>query len=461
MFALYGAALRLVWAALLPYQIVMGWLRRGGVSRRDRVARGPAPEGLRPGSIWVHAVSFGEVRLAHAVIEGLRARLPGASFHLTTSTATGLHLATAARRERRRGAADSVSAAPLDLPGPLGRFEARVQPRALVLIETELWPNLLRRCARAGRPILILNARLSERAWPRTRRFRSLFAPGLAGAALVAAQSEADASRYRTLGAPPASVQVTGNLKFDLPPASGDSEALRVRLALPPDAFVFVAGSTARGEEEAVARAFGALRSVRPDARLVIAPRHPEDNDRTARHLEQAGFTVARYRGPAAPDAGSQVAGTGAVADAVLVEVMGILPALYPLAAIAFVGGSLVPRGGQNLLEPAAVGVPVLFGPQVENFRFAADALLASGGGFMARDADDLAARVVILARDEAARAATGARAKETVARHRGALAACLDRASACLRPLAGAASAPPDTAPPGVRPDEARHASR
>ena len=426
MFALYGAALRLVWAALLPYQIVMEWLfRRGGPRWRDRVVRGPRPEGLRPGSIWVHAVSFGEVRLAHAVIEGLRARLPGASFHLTTSTATGLTLATAARREGRKGAADSTGAPPVDLPGPLARFEAMVQPRALVLIETELWPNLLRRCARAGRPILILNARLSERAWPRTRRFRSLFAPGLAGTTLIAAQSEADAERYRALGAPPERVRVTRNLKFDLPFAAGDTEAARRRLSIPPDATVFVAGSTARGEEEAVARAFRALRSLRPEARLLLAPRHPEDNERAGRRMEEEGFRVARY---------SALSSGAGEADVVLVDVMGVLPALYPLASLAFVGGSLVPRGGQNLLEPAAAGVPVLFGPGVENFRFAADALLASGGGFMARDADDLAVLVVRLSCDDRARAAAGTRAKDTVARNRGALSACLDQSLRCLQ---------------------------
>lgn len=411
MFALYGAALRLAWAALLPYQIVTEWLfRRGGPRRRDRVVRGPLPEGLRPGSIWVHAVSFGEVRLAHLVIAGLRARLPGASFHLTSSTATGLALA-------RKGAADSVSAPPLDLPGPLGRFEARLRPSALVLIETELWPNLLRRFGRSGRPVLILNARLSERSWPRTRRFRSLFAPGLEKVALVAAQSDADAERYRALGAPADRVVITGNLKFDLPLPQGDVDAARRRLALPADATVLVAGSTARGEEEAVARAFLALRASVAGARLIVAPRHPEDNERTRRHLEEAGLAVARYSSP------------DPVTDAVLVDVMGVLPALYPLATVAFVGGSLVPRGGQNLLEPAAAGVPVLFGPRVENFRFAADALLASGGGFLVRDADDLASLTVRLVRDPAARAAAGARAKDTVARHHGPLTACLDEA--------------------------------
>jgi 3-deoxy-D-manno-octulosonic-acid transferase len=438
MFALYGAALRLAWAALLPYQIVMEWLfRRGAPRRLDRLVRGPLPEGLRPGSIWVHAVSFGEVRLAHLVIEGLRARLPGSSFHLTSTTGTGLALAAAARREGWKGAADSVGASPLDLPAPLRRFEERLRPEALVLIETELWPNLLRRSASAGRPVLVLNARLSERAWPRTRRFRRLFAPGLAGIALVAAQSEADAERYRALGAPADRVVVTGNLKFDLPLPSGDVAAARQRLALPPDAAVFVAGSTARGEEDAVARAFQALRAAAPGARLLVAPRHPEDHDRFLRPLEEAGFVVARY-------SRLGVEPRPAPADAVLVDVMGVLPALYPLAAIAFVGGSLVPRGGQNLLEPAASGVPVLFGPRVENFRFAADALLASGGGFMVRDADDLAAQAVRLLRDHAARHEAGARAKETVARHRGTLTVCLDRAEAVLRTLRHGAGASP-----------------
>jgi 3-deoxy-D-manno-octulosonic-acid transferase len=423
--ALYGAALRLAWVASIPYQIVMAALfGRPAVPWRERLGRAPQIASLSPGSLWVHAVSFGEVRLAHAVIAALRAQL-GVPVLLTTTTGTGRALAERWHRERSPGAADAVSAPPLDLPGPIGRFLDAARPRALVLIETELWPHLLRLAPARGVPVLVINGRLSARGFARLLRVRSLFAPGVAAIHLVAAQSEEDAARFRTLGVPADRVRVTGNVKFDLPVPEAAGDPVRRRLALSGDATVFVAGSTARAEAAPVARAFAALRAAVPGALLVIAPRHPEDVAPARRLFERQGWRVRPWsaldEAGAAPDGGPDRTGAPAF-DVVVIDTMGVLPAIYACATVAFVGGSLVTRGGQNLLEPAAAGVPVLFGPHVDTVRFAAEALLASGGGFQVEDGDALAAETLRLTRDPAARAVAGARARDTVRRNRGAL---------------------------------------
>ena len=440
MHALYGAALRLAWVASIPYQIVMAALHgRTAVPRRERLGRAPQLTLLPPGALWVHAVSFGEVRLAHALIAALRARL-SLPVLLTTTTGTGRALAERWRREQAPGAADVVSAPPLDLPGPIGRFLDAARPRALILVETELWPNLLRLAPARGVPVLIVNGRLSPRGFARLQRVRSLFTPGAMAMRLVAAQSQEDAGRFRTLGVPGDRVTVTGNIKFDLPVPQAAGDPVRRRLGLRVDTPVLVAGSTARAEAAPVARAFAALRGSVPGAILVIAPRHPEDVSPARRLLEGQGWRVCPWSafepaGPARDDPG------GAPGfDVVVVDTMGVLPAIYACATVAFVGGSLVTRGGQNLLEPAAAGVPVLFGPHVDTVRFAAEALLASGGGFQVADGEALAAEVLRLARDRAARDAAGALARETVTRHRGALERTVALVAGALEPAAAPA---------------------
>jgi 3-deoxy-D-manno-octulosonic-acid transferase len=418
--ALYGAALRLAWVASIPYQIVMAALHgRPAIPWRERLGRAPQLSTLPPGALWVHAVSFGEVRLAHAIIAALRARLPHPIL-LTTATATGRALAERWRREQSPGAADAVSSPPLDLPGPIGRFLDAARPRALVLVETELWPNLLRLAPARGVPVLVVNGRLSPRGFSRQRRARSLFAPGMAAMQLVAAQSQEDAARFVTLGVPAERVTTTGNIKFDLPVPEAAGDPVRRRLGLRADATVFVAGSTARGEAAPVADAFAALRAAVPGALLVIAPRHPEDVAPARRLLERPGWRVRLWS--SFEDADGTASPAEPEYDVVVVDRMGVLPAIYACATVAFVGGSLVTRGGQNLLEPAAAGVPVLFGPHVDTVRFAAEALLASGGGFQVIDAITLAAEVLRLARDPGSRSTAATRARETVKRNRGAL---------------------------------------
>jgi 3-deoxy-D-manno-octulosonic-acid transferase len=442
MYGLYGVLLRLAWAVVLPYQIVSARLAgRPGPPVRERLALGPQPSGLTPGGLWVHAVSVGEVRLALTTIAALRRRWPGRPVHLTTCTPTGRGLALEARSAGQRGAPDSLSDAPIDLPGPVGRFLDRVRPRALLLMETEIWPNMLRLAAARGVTIAVLNGRISPRALPRYRRARRLFASALSHVGLFAMQSEEDAARIRSLGARSAAVRVSGNMKFDLPRPAATADGVRHRLGFSGAEPILVAGSTARGEEPAIIEAFRALRRVAPGARLVVAPRHPEDVGVADDILRAAGLVTRRYS-MAPPAAGAPPeASPATAADAMVIDVLGVLPEIYVAAAVAFVGGSLVPRGGQNLLEPAAVGCPVLFGPLVENWRTAADALLRAGGGFMVRDAAELAAQVARLAADEAARAEAGARALTVVEANRGALDRTLDLLAAQIDPPAGAAA--------------------
>jgi len=428
MYGLYGALLRLVWAVVIPYQFVIGLVTgHPGPRLGERLVRGPDPRAHGPNGLWVHAVSVGEVRLALTVIAAIRRRWPGGPVHLTTGTETGRALALETAGRAAAGAPDGVSALPLDLPGPMGRLIDRLRPRAILVIETEIWPNLIRRAAAHGVPVVIVNGRLAPRTFPRYRVARRLFAPALARVGLVAAQTREDADRFRALGAPKERVLVTGNLKFDLPVPRADGEAVRRRLGFPPGATVLVAGSTARAEAAPVLAAYAALAAVDSGARLVLAPRHPEDVAPAAAALEARAIAWRRW---------SALDGTAAGDwSAVLVDVMGVLPEIYAAASLAFVGGSLVPRGGQNLLEPAALGCPVLFGPRLDNVRAAAAALLAAGGGFRADDGAGLTALVLRLAADPAARREAGARARSVVDRERGALERTLDAAAALLGP--------------------------
>src|SRR6185436_8646312 len=296
MIGLYGALFRLAWAAILPYQFVIGLF--GGRHRariRERLGLLPEADRPAPGGLWVHAVSVGEVRLAMSVIAAHRRRAGHDHVHLTATTETGRALAFEARARRADGAPDGVSAFPADLPGPMRRLIDHLKPRAIVVMETEIWPNLCREAGRRNLPLVILNARLSPRAFPRYRRFRALFGPALAGVDLVAARSAGDAERFVTLGADAARVRVTGDLKFDLPAPAITGAEVRRRLGLDAAVTVLVAGSTARAETAPVLQAFAALRAAAPSARLVLAPRHPEDFEAAAAAVVAAGWRLARY----------------------------------------------------------------------------------------------------------------------------------------------------------------------
>jgi 3-deoxy-D-manno-octulosonic-acid transferase len=430
MYRVYGALTALAWAAVLPYQMVMAVLK--GTPRpslRERL--GYLPEGTPRGGFWVHAVSVGEVRLALRILPELRRRFPGAAVHLTTGTATGRALAAAAQGDARPA---SVSALPFDLPFSMGRFVERLRPRAVLIMETEIWPNLLRLCAGHGVPILLVNGRISSRSYPRYRALRPFLRRSMREFTSLGMQSREDADRIVDLGAAADRVRVTGNLKFDLEPSRVDPNEVRRRLGVDARAPLFVAGSTAKGEDGAVLQAFGILRGADARARLVLAPRHPEDFASAEKRARDAGHSVAAW---------SRSAGTADRAapawDVLIVDSLGILPELYAAADLVFVGGSLVPRGGQNVLEPASLGKPVVFGPHTENFRSASEALVAAGAGFVARDGDELGQCLLRLHGDRSGYRVASTMAARVVEANRGALPKTMTMIEEALAPAGSA----------------------
>lgn len=407
-------ALYLVVVYLLAPVVCGAMLWRGFRDRaywRDfeqRFGFGPPLPG-RP--IWVHAVSVGEVQAAAPLVKALRTRYPSVPLLVTTVTPTGAERA----RTLFRDGGVQVRFVPWDLPGSVRRFFARVQPRVAVILETELWPNLYDACGRLGVPLVLASARISPRSVGRYRQLASLFRETLSHGIVIAAQSEGDAERFRSIGANPARTHVTGNIKFDLALPADIAEqgaALRARYAGDARA-VWVAGSTHAGEESAALAAHRKLRAAGVDALLVLVPRHPQRFGDVANLLREAGVSfVRRSLGePAGP--GTEV---------LLVDTLGELLAFYAAADLAFVGGSLVPVGGHNLLEPAALAVASLSGPQVFNAQDIADLLFAEGAVAEVADPEALGEAVGRLMRDAAARRAMGEAGLRVVEANRGAL---------------------------------------
>lgn len=372
-----------------------------------------APSGV---AAWVHAVSVGEALAALPLIEQLLARHGDGQVWVTTTTPTGSARITAAFGARVRH-----SYAPYDLPGAVARCLARMRPQRLIVMETELWPNLFRACARAGIPLVIANARLSPRSFAGYSKLRGFAGATLTDCTAIAAQSEADAARFIALGASSQRVRAIGNLKFDLAlPAAlcMQGRALRQRFGARP---VWVAASTHEGEEAAALAAHAALLALLPEALLILVPRHPQRFDAVWQLVLESGLAPGRRSRQQALDA----AGHPAALDAVQVflgDSMGEMFLYLAAADLAFVGGSLVPVGGHNILEPAALGLPVLFGPQMHNFEQARALLLERGAAVQIADAPMLAAEAAVLLADAPRRAAMGAAGAAAVAGNRGAL---------------------------------------
>ena len=363
--------------------------------------------------IWVHAVSVGEVQAAAVLIVALRDRYPETPVLVTTFTPTG----AARARALLRGMAE-VRFLPFDLPGSVRRFLDRARPRLAVIMEPELWPNLYRQCRRRRIPLVSASARLSRRSTDRYRRLGALFKETVAGDVIIAAQGEGDAERFRALGAAAERTHITGNLKFDLalpPDIDERGKALRQRYA--PSRPLWVAGSTHGGaEEEAVLVAQGHLDALHAGALLVIAPRHPNRFDEVAAWLERQGMAFTRRSQPSAAGA------AGEEPRVLLLDSLGELLYFYAAADVAFVGGSIAPIGGHNLLEPAALGLPVLTGPNNSNGEDVARLLLDCGAAKIVRDGAELGARVAELLSDQALRVEMGKRGRAAVDRNRGAL---------------------------------------
>ena len=401
------------------------------LAARSRGARDPRAPRLAqrfgfgppvPGEpLWIHAASVGEMRPAGALVSAVRARWPDLPILVTAFTPTG------AARAVTLGSDVTVRYLPYDLPGPVRRFLERTRPRLAIILETELWPTLYGHCRRRGIPLIIASARLSSRSARRYRRFGALFRTALRGA-IVAAQSEADAERFRAIGAEADRTQVTGNLKFDcaLPPDIG-ARGGRLRERYAPGRPLWVAGSTHEGEEAVVIAAHRRVREVLPEALLVLAPRHPQRFESVAAALAAQGVACVRHS--RSPDAAAS-----AHAAVVLLDTLGELLDFYAAADAAFVGGSLSPVGGHNLLEPAALGLPIATGPHQFNAADVAQLLLASGAARLVHDAQELTECLITWLAEPGERARIGALGRSAVADNRGALERLLALIGAQLR---------------------------
>ncbi|AMT86961.1 MULTISPECIES: lipid IV(A) 3-deoxy-D-manno-octulosonic acid transferase [Pseudomonas] len=339
---------------------------------------------LQPGGIWVHAVSVGESIAAAPMIRALLERYPTLPITVTCMTPTGSERIQALFANEAR---IQHCYLPYDLPCAAARFLDRVQPRLAVIMETELWPNHIHQCAKRGIPVALANGRLSQRSAKGYGRFSKLTAPMLAEMSLLAVQTEAEAQRFRDLGARPESVEVTGSIKFDLtidPQLLQRAAELRSRWQAQ-DRPVWIAASTHEGEDEVVLDAHRRLLGSHPDALLILVPRHPERFNSVFDLCQREGFATVRRSTGANVDAQTSV---------LLGDTMGELLFLYALADSAFVGGSLVPNGGHNLLEPAALAKPVLSGPHLFNFLDIAAQLREAGALAEVDDAEGLAVEV-------------------------------------------------------------------
>ena len=414
MYLLYSVVTLLTLVVLSPYFLYQA-LRHNKYVGSFRQRLGYLPVSLNldgDDSIWVHAVSVGEVLAARSVIAELRRRYPRLRLFLSTTTLAGQQLA-----RRSVSDIDGVFYFPFDWTFSVRRTLDRVQPRLFVMIETEIWPNLLRECRRRRIATVLVNGRISYRSFPRYRLIRPFFRRVLADVDRFCVQGDEAARRLVSLGADPARITITGSLKFDalevIPtPGRGRERVLRF-FRMSANRPVLVAGSTLKGEEEAVVRAFNRLRTGGSSALLVIAARHPERFAEVERLCRQEGLSTVR-RTELPIDAEPR-------ADAVILDTIGELAEVYQIATVVFVGGSLVRAGGHNILEPAVFGKAIVFGPHMENFAEIADAFLANDAALQVRSERELEAAVLSLMGDPVRRARLGAAARALVDANRGA----------------------------------------
>ena len=402
----------------LPLILLRLYLRsRQAPAYRQRLAErfALALPPLRPGGIWVHAVSVGESIAAAPLIRALRQRHPELPITVTCMTPTGSERIRALFDAEIRAGDVQHCYLPYDLPWAAARFLDRVRPKLAVIMETELWPNHIHQCARRGIPTVLANARLSEKSARGYARFAGLTRPMLAEMDWIAAQTEAEAERFRRLGARAECVGVTGSIKFDLridPELQPRAKALRASWGAERRPL-WIAASTHAGEDEQILAAHRQLLASHPDALLILVPRHPERFDAVhALCLREGLLTVRRSSGQPVT-AQDQV---------LLGDTMGELLFLYALADVAFVGGSLVPNGGHNLLEPAALGLPVLSGPHLFNFLEIAAQLREAGALGEVGDSEALAHRLQHLLDDPQVRRRMGQAGLQTLRANQGAL---------------------------------------
>ena len=440
MYLLYRIFTALSMLFLAPYYAWRGWRRgepfgtlaqRFGALPPEIVAQTASDAGAGGGAVWVHAVSVGEVLAAQPLVERLKSELPERAVFVSTTTETGQGLA----RERLK-CADGIFYFPLDWVVPVRRALRTMRPGAVVIMETEIWPNFLREARRAGIPVAFVNARISERSFARFKRWQFLigdfYTRVLRDPDLFLAQTPEDAARLREMGASEECVEVTGNLKYDSdPPAVGPfgvwfEEQIQQQERWP----VLVAGSVVAEEEEAVLAAYDIVQRQWRHALLVLAPRKPDRFDAAAQISAEGGWNVVRrsaIRLDSPPDQLDENA------DILLLDSIGELAGLYLFADVVFVGGSLVPSGGHNILEPAWFSKVPVFGSSMENFRDMANQFLAANAGIQVATGQQLGKVWVQLIENNMLRQRMGQTARQLSERNRGATARVLERIGTLL----------------------------
>ena len=409
---------------LTPFLVVglfIRSLRQANYRRRIGERFGLLPKAVGSGYIWLHSVSMGETLAAAPLVRALQARYPKQRLLITTMTPTG-------SEQVQRSFGDSVDHvyAPYDLPGCVHRFLDRTQPSIAIIMETELWPNTLKQCQKTATPTVLINARLSASSAKGYARVPSITRAMMQQLDAVAVQSDADGERFVQLGLAPNKLTVTGSIKFDYaidPQARQQLAQIHSQIHAqsrepadeqqPANLFVWIAASTHQGEDEIVLGAQNALLRVGVNTLLILVPRHPERFDDVYRLCQQSGLKVARRSDHAELPKGTQV---------LLGDTMGELATLFGACKIAFIGGSLIERGGHNPIEPAAWGIPVLAGPHMFNFLDVGRQLEAGGGMMTVHNADDIAAHVQACINTPLKYDAAGASNRQVVATNRGAV---------------------------------------
>ena len=413
MYAFYTFILTLGLLVALPYYLL--GFKRYGPTVAERFG---FVEGAGELSIWVHAVSVGEVKAVDRLIERLRQELPDRQIVISTTTLTGRQLA------HQRDDVDRVVYFPLDIPTVVRRSLGRLRPELVVIAETEIWPNFLRECQRRSVPVVMVNGRISDKSYSRYLMGRRWLKTVLEDYRVLGMQSEMDAVRIRSIGANPRKVVVFGNIKYDLgssPPSLDRALGDALQSYQP----LLVAASTAVGEEQLVLGAYRRLRARHPNLRLLIAPRLPQRFNEVEGLLRAGEFRFRRR---------SEIGRTDGSEDIILLDSIGELTAVFEYATLVFIGGTLVPRGGHNVLEPARFEKPVLFGPHMENFRDMARRFLAAKAAIQVRDVNELVVELERLLKTPSIAAELGRNGKRLVEENSGATDRALEAIRTCLR---------------------------
>ncbi len=410
MYLLYNIFVTLVFIILSPYLFIRSLIEGHGISERLGWLPKDTEVGLgQKEAIWFHAASVGEVKILPPVICSLKKKSPDFLAVVSILTKTGKAEAKKILKD-----ADLVFHPPVDIVFFVKRVVKKIEPKALILVETELWPNLIREAKRGKSKIFVINGRLSKKSFSFYNRFKRLFSEVLSFVDIFCMRTEEDSKRAVILGADPNKIKVLGNLKFDQIPTNSsqrNKEETKKSLGINPDSNLIVAGSIRGGEERIILNAFYRLKKEFQSLCLILAPRHMKRLKETEKLILSLGLKFIRK---------SKIKDQRVLEDVILLDTYGELFSLYPCADVAFVGGSLVPKGGHNILEPAIFGVPVLFGPHTEHFKSARKLLLSSGGGIVVKDENQLFEKCFLLLKDEGLKKDLGNRAKKAVQSQRG-----------------------------------------